>query len=135
MTNSIREVIRKLVEENSSKGVEFVVVKVEDTYANIEPDKIYVDQDNYAVIEGEVLVKASTPDVSEEEPVEEEILEKEVGSLKEDSIREEEEVESTESEEPQDSQEPVSENSEEPQETESEGDVTEEEDVESLKEV
>lgn len=137
MTNSIREVIRKLVEENSSKGVEFVVVKVGDTYANIEPDKIYVDQNNYAVIEGEVLVKASTPDVSEEEPVEEEILEKEVESPKEDSIKEEEEkeAESTESDETQDSQEPVSENSEEPQEAESEEDVTEEEDVESLKEV
>lgn len=126
MTNSIREVIRKLVEENSSKGVEFVVVKVEDTYANIEPDKIYVDQNNYAVIEGEVLVKASTPDVSEKEPAEEEFLEKEVESPEEDSIKEdgegeeEKEAESTESDEPQ--------------ETESEGGVTEE-DVESLKEV
>ena len=130
MTNSIREVIRKLVEENSSKGVEFVVVKVEDTYANIEPDKIYVDQNNYAVITGEVyVIKESAP--IEEEVTEEKALEKEEAEpIKEDSP--EEEVTSAESEEqePKDSQESVS---EDPQETESEGDVTE--DVESLKEV
>lgn len=66
--NDIRELIRKLVELNSSQGIEKVIVRQAGKYGNIvSVDSIHVE-DGFAVIETEIFEKAEKIEETEEVP-------------------------------------------------------------------